>query len=68
VLDFVDRDETDPHREQRCSESWCPNGTRWPSTIWSPGRSPSTASVLPDVQRPGHQEEVDPDLGSPTRS
>jgi len=39
VLEFVDREDNHPHREQRFSEKLA---TRWRSTTWSRGRSRST--------------------------
>jgi excinuclease UvrABC ATPase subunit len=48
VLDFVDREDDHPHREQRFSENWpAPTATRWPSTTSNRGRSRSTRRTAP---------------------
>ncbi len=68
VLDFVDRDEHDPHREQRFSEKLaCPNGHALAIDDLEP-RSFSFNSpygACPECSGLGIRKEVDPDLVVP---
>ena len=68
VLDFVDRDEHDPHREQRFSEKLaCPNGHPLAVDDLEP-RSFSFNSpygACPDCSGLGIRKEVDPELVVP---
>ena len=68
VLDFVDRDEDDPHREQRFSEKLaCPNGHALAVDDLEP-RSFSFNSpygACPECSGLGIRKEVDPDLVVP---
>ncbi len=68
VLDFVDRDEHDPHREQRFSEKLaCPNGHALAVDDLEP-RSFSFNSpygACPECSGLGIRKEVDPDLVVP---
>ena len=68
VLDFVDRDENDPHREQRFSEKLaCPNGHALAVDDLEP-RSFSFNSpygACPECSGLGIRKEVDPDLVVP---
>ena len=68
VLDFVDRDEHDPHREQRFSEKLaCPNGHALAIDDLEPRscsfNSPYGAS--PECSGLGIRKEVDPELVVP---
>ena len=68
VLDFVDRDDHDPHREQRFSEKLaCPNGHALAIDDLEP-RSFSFNSpygACPECSGLGIRKEVDPDLVVP---
>lgn len=70
VLEFVDREDDHPHREQRFSEKLaCPNGHPWPSTISNRGPSRSTRPTAPVRSAPGSASarRSTPNSSSPTR-